>query len=260
MPRTVPPFQSNPLPGLPSSQTDWALFLDVDGTLVDIAELPHLVRVLDTLPPLLDDLRRSLGDALALVSGRSLPDVDRLFAPYRFSVAAVHGAEIRIGDSVNKIAENPERLDIARQAFRDFTDSHPGTVWEDKQYAVTLHYRKREAAGPEALALAHAVGGELGEEFEVLEGKMIAEIRFRSASKATAVTTILADRTFRDRIPVYIGDDRTDEDAFRAVNRRGGLSIVVGGPNETQATHGLGSVPEVHRWIDDLARHLRALA
>ena len=259
VPRTVPPVQSNPAPGLPSSRTDWALFLDVDGTLVEITESPDLVRVVKTLPGTLRELEESLVGALALISGRSLAEVDRLFAPHQFVGAGVHGAEIRSGTSVLEVPEDPTRLDTVRKAFRNFADTHPGTLWEDKRFAVTLHYRRNSAAGPGALALAHRLESELGEEFQVLEGKMVAEVRFRSATKANAIATMLEDAPFHNRLPVYVGDDRTDEDAFGTVNQHGGISIVVGNPAETQATHTLASVTEVHRWIDALAQHLQTL-
>lgn len=240
--------------------TAWAVFLDVDGTLVEIADEPDRVHVPDTLGPRLTGLENQLGGALALVSGRTIADVDRLFAPYHFSIGGVHGAEVRMDGTVHRIDVDRAALDPVRQAFAGFVAGHPGTRWEDKGFAVAVHYRQNPAAGTAAVALARHWGETLGETFHVLAGKMVAEVRFRCATKAAAVRSLMADPPFADRTPVYLGDDRTDEDAFAWVNDHRGISIVVGSPPGSCATHTLDRVADVHKWLDALAQHLQALS
>lgn len=233
------------------------MLLDFDGTLVDIAPAPDQVHVPATLGPRLAALEGHLGGALALVSGRAVADVDRLLAPYQFALAGVHGAEIRTSGVTRTIDADPARLDPVRDAFQQFTVSHPGTLWEDKRFAVTLHYRQCPEAGPDASDLAVATMRSLDDDIQLLAGKMIVEVRFRAATKGVAVETLMHAPPFAGRIPVYVGDDRTDEDAFIQVNARDGISIVVGAPAESHATYRFDSVPDVHRWIDTLARQLR---
>lgn len=252
--------QSNQLPAFPRGRTAWALFLDVDGTLLEIAPSPDGVHVPDTLGPLLAELETGLGGALALVSGRSIEVLDELFAPRTFCLAGVHGAEWRTGGTVRRIAADPGRLDPVREAFRQCADAHPGTGWEDKRFALTLHYRQNPDVESAVRAMAQSWGRRLGDEFEVLDGKMIVEVRFRVATKATAVATLMADPPFAGRTPVYIGDDRTDEDAFAWVNdQSGGISIVVAPPGPSRASYHLDSVTDVHEWLRALARHLQTL-
>jgi trehalose 6-phosphate phosphatase len=258
--RTAPSGERGSIPAFPRDASTWALFLDVDGTLLEIAPSPDRVRVPEALGTRLDELRALLADALALVSGRAIRDLDGLFAPHRFSAAGVHGAEWRIGERIRTVDADPARLDPARRAFQDFTAAHAGTLWEDKRYAVTLHYRERPDLSADARAVARDAVHHLKGEGAVLEGKMVLEVRFRQATKAAAVAALMAEPPFAGRVPVYLGDDVTDEDAFAAVNRLGGISIAVGDRPGTTASHNLESVPAVHRWIDALARHLQSWA
>ncbi len=256
---TVPRSQFNPLPEFPRDGSAWAVFLDVDGTLLEIAPAPNQVVVPVGLGSRLAALEQQLDGALALISGRSVGDIDRLFAPHRFSIGGVHGAELRIGGTVRHLEVDPTRLDPVRQAFHDFTVTHPGTLWEDKRFAVTIHHRQRPEVGAEARTLASALAREIGEDLQVIDGKMVVEIRFGAATKGTAVKTFVDHPPFAARTPVYLGDDRTDEDAFTWVNDHGGISIVVGAARPSHAAHRLEGVPEAHGWIEGLARHLQSV-
>jgi trehalose 6-phosphate phosphatase len=235
------------------------VFLDVDGTLLEIAPAPEAVVVPGDLPSRLRALERGLGGALALVSGRPIAQIDDLFAPERFTAAGVHGAEIRRDEALRLLGDDPAGLDPARRAFAEFAAAHDGTRWEDKRFAVTLHFRQRPDVGAAAEALAGALASQLGDMVHVLAGKMVVEIRFRAATKATAVASLLAEPPFAGRRPVYIGDDVTDEDAFAEVNGRGGISVVVGPAMPASCAHvRVATVSDVHAWLDSLTRHLES--
>lgn len=247
-----------PAPELPKRGESWACFLDVDGTLLELAETPDDVTVPPALVARLDRLHTLLGGALALVSGRPLGDIDRLFAPLRLPAAGVHGAELRLDDgSVRHVAFDPERLDPVREAFDRFVGQHGGTLAEDKRCSVTLHFRQRPDLAAEVHQLGATLIARLGDELHLLEGKMVLEIRGGAATKGTAVEAFLREIPFAGRRPVYLGDDRTDEDAFRVVRAAGGVSVVVGTPESTAATSRLADVAAVHRWLDALATTLQ---
>jgi len=223
-PRDPLPSECNdlPVPELPADGQAWAYFLDIDGTLLELAETPEAVTVPAGLVQQLAHLRGLAGGALALVSGRPLRDIDRLFAPARFPAAGVHGAELRLSDgTLRRIAFDP----------------------------VTLHFRRRPDLAAEAHRLGTALSTRLGSGFHLLEGKMVLEIRASAASKGAAVDAFLQDSPFAGRVPVYIGDDLTDEDAFRAVNAQGGISVIVGAPEATRARARLADVAAVRRWL-----------
>lgn len=250
-----------PAPGLPDAAQSWACFLDVDGTLLELAQTPDAVTVPSDLVAQLDRLRALLGGALALVSGRPLRDIDRLFAPVRFPAAGVHGAERRLGDgTLHRIAFATERFDPVRKAFGAFATANPGTHVEDKGFGVTLHFRRRPDLAAAAHRLGMALSGRLGAEFHLLEGKMVLEIRPSAATKGAAVDAFLQDSPFAGRRPVYVGDDVTDEDAFRVVNARGGLSVVVGAPDGTCARTRLAGVTAVRGWLDGVVENLERSA
>ncbi len=255
--------QSNdlPAPDPPARGESWACFLDVDGTLIELALYPEAVTVPPTLTPRLARLCTLLDGALALVSGRPISGVDHLFAPLQLPVAGVHGAELRLHDgSVRHITFDAARLNPVRQAFDRFAATHEGTLVEDKRFAVALHYRRRPDVASEVRRLGTALLAHLGDEFQMLEGKMVLETRPAAATKGSAVDAFLQEKPFIGRRPVYIGDDRTDEDAFQAVNAVGGVSVVVGTPATTAARNRLADVAEVHRWLDAVATALQGNA
>ncbi|HEX2525496.1 MAG TPA: trehalose-phosphatase [Geminicoccus sp.] len=230
------------LPSLPLSQM--ALFLDVDGTLLDIAPTPSEVVVGDGLKELLANLYRQNGGAVALVSGRAIADLDHLFAPLRLPAAGQHGAEWRIGPN-----DAPERLTVLPEPLRQqavaLAQRHPGMLVEDKGGAVALHVRARPELTEEiAEALADMV--RFHPEFEVLGGKAVFEVRRRGVHKGAAVANLLEHPPFAGRTPVYLGDDTTDLDAIELVNARHGhgLLIAPSGPLRCPA--------DVHRWLGAL--------
>jgi len=243
-------------PTLPEPATDWALFLDLDGTLVDIADTPDAVAIDPRLPPLLGRLARGMRGALAIVSGRRLEDIDRILAPCRLPAAALHGLVRR--DAHGRLvtaAVDRALLEPARGALRHFADVNPGVVIEDKGLAIALHFRLAPTREPAVRSAVAAVVAQLRERVRVQEGKMVLEIRAAGADKGGAVEAFMAEAPFRGRTPVYIGDDLTDEDGFAAVNRLGGRSIKVGG-EASAAGWRIASVAALRDWLEELARAL----
>jgi trehalose 6-phosphate phosphatase len=240
--------RSGSSPAPPSLRRDQALFLDFDGTLVEIAPAPNQVQVPAELPHLLDELADRLDGAVAVVSGRSLDELAHMLAPFASGIAGNHGLERRYGDgNVTRCLTHPE-LDRFRPLVADFATRHDGVLLEDKGGSLALHYRLAPslAAGCHTLVrrAAQASNGAL----VAVAGKMVIELMPRSGGKGRAIADFLADAPFRGRLPVFVGDDTTDEDGFAVVNRLGGVSVHVG-DGATIARHCLATVGEVLAWL-----------
>lgn len=236
---------------LPTPSLDWALFLDVDGTLLEIAETPEAVSPDGTLATTLAVLLDRLGGAVALVSGRPVSTLDQFFAPLRLPAAGLHGLERRdaAGQTTRPVAA-PQALDDVRRAFGDFAAAHRGALIEDKGLTVALHYRRIPEAATEALRLADALIARLDGGLTAQKGKMVVEIRPEGPDKGSVIEAFMAEPPFAGRVPVFIGDDVTDEAGFAAVNRMGGYSIRVGGQEPTRARARIESVKDLLSWLD----------
>ncbi|MBV8764665.1 MAG: trehalose-phosphatase [Hyphomicrobiales bacterium] len=208
-----------------------ALFLDVDGTLLDLAPRPGAVFV---PPSLIDSLARAddaLGGALALVSGRSIDDLDRLFAPLKLRASGVHGAQTRF--SPNKPKEADEEAEgLPRQLWMALTEvlfDFPGTFAENKRYSFAVHYRTVPMLKPrlrEALQCLLASYAAL--QLDMIHGHSVFEIKPRGFDKGKAIDRFISREPFRGRIPIFVGDDATDESGFAAVVSHGGRAFSVG--------------------------------
>ncbi len=244
---------------LPRPAHDWALFLDFDGTLAEIAERPDDVSVHPPLPSTLAAVSEALEGALAIVSGRPLLQIDTLLAPLTLPVAGLHGLERRDGGGRVVRADAPAgELKSARRELADFVRGTPGLVLEDKGLTLALHFRQaptRRAECRRAVdrALANGTGA-----LHVLEGKMVYEIKPVGVDKGRAIAAFLGEPPFAGRVPVFAGDDVTDEDGFALVNRRGGVSIRVGDGTATRAGWRAASVDEFLDWLDGLPDGARA--
>jgi len=204
-----------------------ALLLDVDGTLVDIAPTPHEVHVSEDLCRSLARLSELTDGALALVSGRPIADLDKLFAPLKLAAIGGHGAEMRLPDGkrVSSVTPLPPAL---RRRLGEVAAPGSGTLIEDKTYSVALHYRK--APQQEARLREHiaAVRAEFpGEALEVLPGKAMFEIKRPGVDKGAAVRALMTHAPFAGRRPVFIGDDVTDESVFAILSALGGVGFSV---------------------------------
>ena len=232
----------------PPLRCDQALFLDFDGTLVEIASAPNLVRVPAELPHLLGELADRLGGAVAVVSGRALDELARMLAPFAGGIAGDHGLERRYGDgNVTRCLTHPE-LDRFRPLAADFATRHDGVLLEDKGSSLALHYRQAPSLAASCHALIQEAAQASNGALALVAGKMVIELMPRSGGKGRAIADFLADAPFRGRLPVFIGDDTTDEDGFAAVNQLGGISIHVGG-GATIARRSLATVGDVWAWL-----------
>ncbi len=230
-----------------------ALFLDVDGTLVEIESYPDRVRADERMRDRLLRLSRRLEGALALVSGRTIAALDRIFAPLSLPAAGGHGAELRAADGLVVSATPLQLPDTVQAKLGRFAAAHDGLLLEPKPGGATLHYRRAPELENECRRLVQGLLAELGDEYRIIEGKMILELMPLAASKGEAVQALMRRPPFAGRRPVFVGDDVTDEDGFRAVNALGGLSVRVGDLAGSDARYALADVAAVCRWLDEIA-------
>ncbi|MFL6652361.1 MAG: trehalose-phosphatase [Sulfurifustaceae bacterium] len=238
----------------PQFSDNWALFLDVDGTLLELAGRPHDV----SLPAGLADVLESLFQQvpLALISGRRIADLDRLFASLVLPVAGQHGAERRSSDG--RTCQRPvSRVDLepARDILTHWAGSHPGVLLEDKGLTLALHYRLVPELKAEAAQVARQAACLLRADYEIIPGNMVWEVRPVGCDKGRAIAAFLDETPFCDRIPVFIGDDVGDEDGFSLLNSRGGHSFKVGA-GQTAARSRFSDVGDVLNWLHDYAAWL----
>jgi len=237
---------------LPPIEPGTALFLDFDGTLVDLADQPDAVVVPADLVLLLQQLAHTLGGALALVSGRKLADLDSFLSPLQLPTAAEHGAHHRQSDGSQVQAATPDLAPAIRQV-RALAECHTGLRAEVKASCVALHYR--HAPQLEALAhqvMRHAANSHPG--LSLLSGKLVFEIKPAHVSKGRAIEDFMQLPPFAGRAPVFVGDDVTDEAGFAAVHALGGTAIKVG-PGDTLARYRCTDPTAVRHWLlDNLTR------
>lgn len=231
-----------------------ALFLDLDGTLVDFAPRPQAVRADPALLALLHALGERTAGALALVSGRSIASLDAVTAPVRLPASGLHGFERRDGSgAVQRHGAPPASgLDTIRELMRAWVGTHPQLLLEDKGVALALHYRGApELGGLVERAVASLPGlGAAG--LRIQHGHMVAEVVPASVNKGSALAEFMREPPFQGRLPLYVGDDLTDEPAFRWVNLAGGLSVVVNPRRPSAATAALPGVAAVRSWLSGL--------
>ncbi|MDB5964268.1 MAG: otsB [Polaromonas sp.] len=215
---------------LPVLGPETALFLDFDGTLVDIASQPELVAVPAGLVDMLGRLSEALGGALAIVSGRALADIDRFLSPLTLPAGAEHGAVHRLQQDTVRHLAAPDLRDVQRVALA-LAQQHAGLRVEIKSAAVALHYRHAPELESVCLeAMAEAVKRTPGA--DLMHGKFVFEIKPAGVSKGSAIRAFMGQEPFTTRVPVFAGDDTTDEAGFAAVQDLGGHGIKVGtGPS-----------------------------
>lgn len=220
-------FLLPPPPGVPGLGPigQAALLLDFDGTLVEIAPRPDAVRVPPELPGLLHRLSEELCGALAIVSGRPLRDLDH-FLPVPLAMAGDHGATVRPNPHAPALEPGLPHAPAAWRARADaLAARYPGALIEEKEHGFVFHYRQAPEAGAEAHALLSALVAEDAEAFTLLQARMAWEVRPRGASKATAVRDLMVRPPFQGRVPIFIGDDVTDEEGMEAARGFGGMGF-----------------------------------
>jgi trehalose 6-phosphate phosphatase len=235
-----------------------ALFLDFDGTLVDMASTPGGARPEPGLVDLLQKLAENLDGALAIVTGRPLSDIDRMLAPALLCGAGVHGAEIRdaAGGPVRVVA--PAVTDTFVDAVRSLEEIAPGILVERKNAAIAVHYRLAETKGPEVERRLRALLSEAGEALELRPGKMLVEAVPHSVSKGAALRGFMRLPPFAGRLPIMIGDDSGDVAAFEAAEAMGGKGLRVAGEFFSSGDAHFSGTVAVRQWLEQLSGRISA--
>lgn len=227
-----------------------ALFLDLDGTLLDIQERPDDVEASPALLLLLRRLTQEMSGALAIVTGRTLGDADDILEGAVDYAAGVHGFEIQRGAKIVRDQIELHQLALARDDVRALLEQHqlPALI-EDKHASLALHYRHAPEAEEQVKAIAAKIAAERG--LRVLHGKMVVELVASARTKGHALTVFMAAPPFMGRTPIAIGDDRTDEDAFAAAKRMGGCGVLCGPPRDSNASFVLPGPTAVIAWLEN---------
>jgi trehalose 6-phosphate phosphatase len=228
-----------------------SLFLDFDGTLVDLAETPDSIRVSPSLEPMLERLRQRLEGRLAIVSGRSLADLESHLPKSRIAFSGSHGLELRLAGGMALPLRIPSGLNDALEKVRELADGTQGLLVEAKPAGIALHYRQVPAAAERVESLM--AGLALRHGFGLQRGKMVVELVPLGATKGDALRAFMADPGFAGTRPVFVGDDLTDEHGFAAAVALGGAGVLVGPERESEARYRLPSVGAVADWLESAA-------
>lgn len=243
---------------MPDRLAHWALFLDIDGTLVAFCDDPDAVRAPPGLHATLARLHHDLDGAVAPVSGRPINDIDRIFGPPLVAAAGLHGLQRRRGDGSRADAPGD---DIMRQALHHrvatLAARLPRMRVENKGPCTALHYREAPELASAVIAGATAIAGELTG-YVLQAGDHVVEIKPGDMTKGRAIEAFMREAPFAGRVPVYAGDDLTDEGAFATVNAHGGVSIRVGDREPTQAHFTLPGPAAMRTWLDAVGARLHS--
>jgi trehalose 6-phosphate phosphatase len=246
------PREAAAVPPVPLPIDAWCLFLDVDGTLLELADHPGAVFVDADLRQLIERLRTAANGAVALVSGRTIEDLDRLFGDLKPALAGLHGCERRDATGAMHIAPVAvEQLADLRAGLEQLATRHPGLMIEDKGAGLALHFLRAPQLERELRAEVALLAAPLVPHFAMLDGHAVIEVKPAAHTKDTAVTEFMAEAPFRGRRPIFIGDDQTDYGGFAAVRRFGGLAIAVG--PRVKSEWWLPGPAAVREWLGQLA-------
>lgn len=238
----------SPLPAPPTALHRPALFLDMDGVLAPLAATPDAVVPNAHRTAVLRALADRLDGRVAILSGRTLAEIDRIAEASTTSASGVHGLQRRHADgSLHSVEAAPEVRD-AVAAFEDFARSRPGLLVENKAVSAGLHYRGAPAEAAGVIALAERLADETG--LTLQAGHLVVELKTPGTNKGTALKAFMQEAPFAGAVPVMLGDDLTDEDGFIAAAELGGFGVLVGEARPTAARHGLADVPAVLDWLD----------
>jgi trehalose 6-phosphate phosphatase len=240
-------------PRPPAPADDWALFLDVDGCLLDFADAPDAVTVPHALRATLDAIARRLQGAVALVSGRSLASLDALFSPLALPASGLHGIERRNRDRKVPAPTPPPAMEAIRDEARQVARDYPGALVEDKGAALALHWRVAPQAAAALRAFADVALPRLPG-YRLQHGDSVVELRPAHGDKGEAILALMDEAPFRGHVPVFVGDDLTDESGFAIVNAHGGISVLVGDREPSAAHYGLPDPEAVRAWLATIAQ------
>lgn len=248
----------DPLGGLAPETV--ALFLDIDGTILDIAPVPEAVKVPDGLSAALSTLYKALNGALAIVSGRSIRQIDQLFKPLVLPATGEHGFQMRrIPHEKIELLQPPTALNLLRPGVTELARQMPGVIPEYKTGTIAIHYRQ---VPKQAVPLREALDKMVepyAQDYAIQTGKMVYEIKPRGVDKGRAITQMMMAPPFESRVPVFLGDDDTDEHGFEAVRRLNGRAVHVGAGHPAADT-ALANPAQVRAWLARLAEQLTTAA
>lgn len=236
------------LPPPPARLTRPALFLDLDGVLAPLAETPDAVVPHPERTAALRAVADRLNGRVAIISGRTIAEIDRIAEASAASASGVHGLERRRADGSLHRAEPAPEVRDAVAAFEAFASTRPGVIVEDKAVSAGLHYRGAPTEADAAMALASDLAQRTG--LTMQAGNLVVELKTPGTSKGTALRAFMTEPPFAGAVPVMLGDDLTDEDGFRAAEALGGFGVLVGPPRQTAARHGLPDVDAVLAWLN----------
>lgn len=240
---------------LPAASPAWAYFLDIDGTLIELAERPDAVVVPDFLQCMIKEAHHLCHGAFAVISGRSLNAVDGLLGLPDLPAAGQHGLERRDAQGhLHHLDLAPALVEAVRNSLSSLQVRHPGLLIESKGATLAIHYRLAPQLGSH---LHHRITTLIGTRWpglQIQKGKYVLEIKPQGYDKGIAVHEFMLHPPFQDRRPVFIGDDLTDEHGFSVVNAMNGVSIKVG-HGRTRAHYRLPDVAAVHAWLRGMGNH-----
>ena len=240
------------LPPPPPNLLDGAaLFLDFDATLEELADTPAAIRVSPGLGPLLERLRRRLEGRLAIISGRSLADLERHVACAGIAFSGSHGLELRLADGTALPLSIPAGLEAMRAAVIAFAEGTEGLLVEEKPVGIALHYRLAPAEAQRAETFMAGLARTYG--MTLQRGQMVVELRPEGATKGDALRAFMTEPDFAGARPVFVGDDLTDEHGFEAAAGLGGAGILVGPERPSAARFRLATVAAVSGWLSEAA-------
>jgi trehalose 6-phosphate phosphatase len=253
-PQAVPPPDrttlARPLPPPPSRLTCPALFLDLDGVLAPLAPTPEAVVPDPHRTAVLRSLLARLDGRVAIVSGRTLAEIDRISEAALRSASGVHGLERRRDDGTVVVGDAAPAVRTAVSAFEAFAADRPGVIVEDKVVSAGLHFRGAQDQAVAARDLAGRLAADTG--LSLQSGNLVVELKTPGTDKGTALTAFMAEAPFAGAVPVMVGDDLTDEHGFEAAAALGGFGVLVGSSRPTAARFGLDDVAAVLDWLDSL--------
>jgi len=232
-----------------------ALFLDVDGTLLEFCNNPDDVYPGVELNLILKSLSSLLKGALALVTGRRVLEIDRIFHPLQLPVGGQHGLEHRDAEGNFKLVKSLKFPENIRSQIQCFGEIYPECAIEDKSLTMAIHYRRAPKLEEKVLKFVNKlIEGE--KHFHAISGNMVIEIKPLGVDKGQSIALFMENEPFVDKLPIFIGDDVTDEDGFRYINANNGISIKVGTITSSLARYNLNNVNAVHDWLGSLCKEM----